>query len=215
MAYLFRHVAVMPGRSRFSTIIWRYIDHDYRRKQKDQRRADFEMLRRDGGGCLSIPARFCATSSRSRCKLVAVGWRGTRRSRALPNEFVLGLRSATVDAASRRARHFRTTPELRINAQARYDLDVAERTGRYRIDREVEPRPHVRHDIFEGSTTRSEQQHKTVRLFCHRVRLSASDRLSLHCRIVGQAVLRGCQSPCFTDNRLSRVGFLIQLNLAG
>jgi antitoxin HigA-1 len=39
------------------------------------------------------------------------------------------------------ARYFGTTPEFWINLQACYDLDVAERTLRRRIEREVRPRP--------------------------------------------------------------------------
>ncbi|HXX02915.1 MAG TPA: HigA family addiction module antitoxin [Xanthobacteraceae bacterium] len=60
------------------------------------------------------------------------------RSRA--NDIVLGRRGITADTAFRLARYFGTTPEFWINLQARYDLDVANRTLRRRIEREVAPR---------------------------------------------------------------------------
>jgi antitoxin HigA-1 len=44
------------------------------------------------------------------------------------------------DTAFRLAPYLGTTPEFWINFQARYDLDVAERTLRRRIEREVTPR---------------------------------------------------------------------------
>ena len=55
------------------------------------------------------------------------------------NDLVLGRRSVTVDTALRLGRYFGTTPELWINLQTRYDLDVAERTVRREIEREIEP----------------------------------------------------------------------------
>ena len=45
----------------------------------------------------------------------------------------------TVDTALRLGRYFGTTPEFWINLQTRYDLDVAERTVRPEIEREIEP----------------------------------------------------------------------------
>jgi antitoxin HigA-1 len=60
------------------------------------------------------------------------------RSRA--NDIARGRRAVTTDTALRLARYFGTTPEFWINLQARYDLDVAERGLRSRIEREVEPR---------------------------------------------------------------------------
>jgi addiction module HigA family antidote len=56
------------------------------------------------------------------------------------NDIVLGRRGITADTAFRLARYFGTTPEFWINLQSRYDLDVAERTLRRRIEREVAPR---------------------------------------------------------------------------
>jgi hypothetical protein len=53
---------------------------------------------------------------------------------------VLGRRGITADTVFRLARYFGTTPDFWINLQARYDLDVAERTLRRRIEREVRPR---------------------------------------------------------------------------
>lgn len=56
------------------------------------------------------------------------------------NDIVLGRRAITTDTALRLARYFGTSPEFWINLQARYDLDVADRTVRKRIEREVTPR---------------------------------------------------------------------------
>ncbi|MDE0045523.1 MAG: HigA family addiction module antitoxin [bacterium] len=66
--------------------------------------------------------------------------RDIKVSRPRLNEIVRGRRAVTVDSALRLARYFGTTPEFWINLQARYDLDVAERTVRRVIDREVAPR---------------------------------------------------------------------------
>ena len=61
-------------------------------------------------------------------------------SRPRLNDVVRGQRSITTDTALRLGRYFGTTPEFWINLQTRYDLDVAERTVRRKIEREVEPR---------------------------------------------------------------------------
>ena len=45
-----------------------------------------------------------------------------------------------LNTALRLARYFGTSPQFWINLQARYDLDIAERTLRRTIDRQVEPR---------------------------------------------------------------------------
>jgi addiction module HigA family antidote len=60
------------------------------------------------------------------------------RSRA--NDIVRGRRALSTDSAIRLGRYFGTTPEFWINLQARYDLDVADRTVRRRIEQEVTPR---------------------------------------------------------------------------
>lgn len=60
------------------------------------------------------------------------------RSRA--NDIVLGRRAITTDTAMRLARYFGTSPEFWISLQARYDLDVADRTTRRKIEQEVAPR---------------------------------------------------------------------------
>ena len=60
------------------------------------------------------------------------------RSRA--NDIVLGRRGITTDTAMRLGRYFGTSPEFWINLQARYDLDVADRTVRRKIEQEVTPR---------------------------------------------------------------------------
>jgi antitoxin HigA-1 len=61
-------------------------------------------------------------------------------------DIVLGRRGITTDTARRLARYFGTTPEFWINLQARYDLDVANRTPRRRIEREVAHRQLPRAD---------------------------------------------------------------------
>lgn len=60
------------------------------------------------------------------------------RSRA--NDIVRGRRAVTPDTALRLARYFGTSAEFWLRLQARYDLDVAERTLRKHIDKEVSPR---------------------------------------------------------------------------
>lgn len=60
-------------------------------------------------------------------------------SRPRLNDIVLGRRGITIDTALRLGRYFGMTPEFWINLQTRYDLDVAERTTRRRIEREVVP----------------------------------------------------------------------------
>ena len=60
------------------------------------------------------------------------------RSRA--NDIVLGRRAVTTDTAMRLGRYFGMSPEFWINLQARYDLDLADRTLRRRIEQEVAPR---------------------------------------------------------------------------
>ena len=65
--------------------------------------------------------------------------RALKVSRPRLNDLVLGRRSVTIDTALRLGRYFGTTPELWINLQTRYDPDVAERTVRRRIEREIEP----------------------------------------------------------------------------
>ena len=61
-------------------------------------------------------------------------------SRPRVNDIVLGRRAVTTDTALRFGRYFGTTPEFWINLQTRYELEVAERTVRRKIDREVGPR---------------------------------------------------------------------------
>ena len=60
------------------------------------------------------------------------------RSRA--NDIVLGRRAITTDTAMRLGRYFGTSAEFWINLQSRHDLDVADRTARRKIEREVAPR---------------------------------------------------------------------------
>ena len=60
------------------------------------------------------------------------------RSRA--NDIVPGRRAITTDTALRLGRYFGTTAAFWINLQASHDLDVADRSLRKKIEREVEPR---------------------------------------------------------------------------
>lgn len=63
-----------------------------------------------------------------------------RVPRSRVNDIVLGHRGITADTAFRLARYFGTSPEFWINLQARFDLDVADRQIRRRIEREIAPR---------------------------------------------------------------------------
>ena len=56
------------------------------------------------------------------------------------NDIVLGRRAVTIDTALRLGRYFGTSSEFWINLQTRYDLDLADRTMRRRIEREISPR---------------------------------------------------------------------------
>ena len=60
--------------------------------------------------------------------------------RSRTNDIVRGRRAITTDTAIRLGRYFGTTPDFWINLQARFDLDVADRTVRRRIEQEVTPR---------------------------------------------------------------------------
>ena|SRR5713101_2391132 len=60
--------------------------------------------------------------------------------RSRVNDVVLGRRGITADTALRLARYFGTSPDFWVNLQARYDLDVADRSLRRRIEREITPR---------------------------------------------------------------------------
>jgi addiction module HigA family antidote len=59
------------------------------------------------------------------------------RSRA--NDIVLGRRGVSADTAIRLGRFLKTTPEFWVNLQSRYDLDVAKRSLRGAVMREIEP----------------------------------------------------------------------------
>ena len=66
--------------------------------------------------------------------------KAVRVPRSRMNDIVLGRRAISGDTALRLARYFDMTPEFWINLQAHYDLEVAKRTLRARIKKEVEPR---------------------------------------------------------------------------
>ena len=77
--------------------------------------------------------------------LVPLGLSVYRLARALKiprprlNDVVRGRRGVSVDTALRLGGYFGTTPEFWINLQTRHDLDVAGRTLRSDIEREIEP----------------------------------------------------------------------------
>ena len=55
------------------------------------------------------------------------------------NEIVRGERGVTADTALRLARYFGTTAEFWLNLQSLYDLRIAERKSRARIERDITP----------------------------------------------------------------------------
>ena len=55
------------------------------------------------------------------------------------NEIVRGERGVTADTALRLARYFGTSPEFWLSLQSLYDLRVAERKVRTKIEREITP----------------------------------------------------------------------------
>ncbi len=57
------------------------------------------------------------------------------------DEICAGSRAMSADTALRLARFFGVEAQFWINLQARYDLEVAERESRKRIEREVTPLP--------------------------------------------------------------------------
>jgi len=58
------------------------------------------------------------------------------------NEIVRGQRAITLDTALRLAKYFQTTPQLWLNLQLHYDLEMAEETHLIeRINREVREMP--------------------------------------------------------------------------
>lgn len=66
--------------------------------------------------------------------------RAIRVSRSRLSEVVLGRRPMRADMALRLARYFGTSAGLWLNLQTQHDLEVAQRTLRGRIDREISPR---------------------------------------------------------------------------
>ena len=66
--------------------------------------------------------------------------RETGTPRARLNDVARGHRAVTTDTALRLGRYFGTTAEFWLGLQTRYDLEVADRTIRRRIEREVAPR---------------------------------------------------------------------------
>jgi addiction module HigA family antidote len=60
--------------------------------------------------------------------------------RSRVNDIVLGRRAITTDTALRLARYFGTSPEFWVNLQTHYDLEIAGRSLRRQIEREISPR---------------------------------------------------------------------------
>jgi addiction module HigA family antidote len=56
------------------------------------------------------------------------------------NEIVRGRRGITADTALRLSRYLGTTPEIWLNLQSRYELEVARQAKQKDIDRAVKPR---------------------------------------------------------------------------
>ena len=61
------------------------------------------------------------------------------------NEIVQGKRAITADTALRLARFFGTSPEVWMNLQAHYDLELARDDLAERVEREVVPFARPRH----------------------------------------------------------------------
>ena len=61
------------------------------------------------------------------------------------NEIVQGKRAITADTALRLARCFGTSPEVWMNLQAHYDLELARDDLDERVEREVVPYARLRH----------------------------------------------------------------------
>jgi addiction module HigA family antidote len=55
------------------------------------------------------------------------------------NEIVRGERGVTADTSLRLARYFGTSAEFWLNLQSLYDLRVAERKARGKIERQIKP----------------------------------------------------------------------------
>jgi addiction module HigA family antidote len=55
------------------------------------------------------------------------------------DEICAGLRAMSADTALRLGRFFGVDPQIWMNLQAQYDLEVAERGSRKRIEKEVTP----------------------------------------------------------------------------
>ncbi len=111
------------------------------REEVDRRRVDFSDVA--SGGLLPpvhpgeiLCDEFLTPMELSVYRLA----REIKVSRPRLNDIVLGRRTVTTDTALRLGRYFGTTPEFWLALQTRYDLDVAERTVRARIEREVAPR---------------------------------------------------------------------------
>ena len=112
------------------------------REEVDRRRVDFSDVA--SGGRLPpvhpgeiLREEFLTPMELSVYRLA----REIKVSRPRLNDIALGRRAVTIDTALRLGRYFGTTPEFWLALQTRYDLDVAERTVRARIEREVAPRP--------------------------------------------------------------------------
>ncbi len=112
-----------------------------RREDVDNRRVDFSDVR---SGRRLPPVHPGEILRDEFLKPLAISVYGLSRAlkvqRSRINDVVLGRRAVTTDTAIRLVRYLGTSAEFWMNLQARYDLDVAERTVRRRIEKEVAPR---------------------------------------------------------------------------
>lgn len=65
--------------------------------------------------------------------------KGTGVAQRRIDEICAGARAITADTALRLGRFFGMDPQVWMNLQAQYDLEVAERESRKRIEKEVTP----------------------------------------------------------------------------
>jgi addiction module HigA family antidote len=111
------------------------------RRRRVRRRSDRLPLTRRGR------YNHTATSRRNNKEdyLAPLGRSVNRLAKALGigaarmNEIVRGERGITADTALRLARYFGTTAEFWLTLQSLYDLRVAERKARAKIEREITP----------------------------------------------------------------------------
>jgi len=129
-----------PGKSRSSTII-EGKTMSIKREDIDNRKVDFSDIASGRRLPPVHPGEILRDEFLTPMKISVYELAGAIKvPRTRVNDIVLGRRSITIDTAIRLGRYFRTSSEFWINLQTRYDLDVADRTVRRRIEREISPR---------------------------------------------------------------------------